>query len=276
LGNKCLDVVDGVDGNGTKLQLWDCTPNNDNQRWVLQGGQLQWLGHSRCLDVTDGLVATDGTVMQIWDCTSYNDNQMWQLTSLPSEPNVASTGNEVVAGGNQVVAGGNQVVAGGNVVVPPVTYVAVDITHASSAFRAAIQAMVSQGDPTLCATVQGFPTAAVLGAQTCINAGSQHFIFDGNGRISYPSQNLSLNGVYYDKGSYCLGVGMAGKPTAGQPVLVPCNSGDNSQMWAQAGNVLVSLPNKTCLGFDPNGQSPSSIRLGACTTRPQYGWTLQN
>jgi len=36
-GNKCLDVIDGVEENGTNLQIWTCYDENTNQQfnaWV--------------------------------------------------------------------------------------------------------------------------------------------------------------------------------------------------------------------------------------------------
>lgn len=32
-GTKCLDVKDGVDADGTPIQLWDCIEGNTNQQW---------------------------------------------------------------------------------------------------------------------------------------------------------------------------------------------------------------------------------------------------
>ena len=34
---KCLDVKDGVNADGTKLQIWDCTANNPNQQFYYTG-----------------------------------------------------------------------------------------------------------------------------------------------------------------------------------------------------------------------------------------------
>ena len=55
---KCLDVTDGQVVPGTKLQLWDCTPDNANQfftpttviRWDITG-----LVGGLCVDLTDGI-----------------------------------------------------------------------------------------------------------------------------------------------------------------------------------------------------------------------------
>jgi hypothetical protein len=33
-GNKCLDVKDGVNSDGTKLQIWTCATGSKNQGWI--------------------------------------------------------------------------------------------------------------------------------------------------------------------------------------------------------------------------------------------------
>jgi len=32
-GNKCLDVTDGVNADGVKMQIWSCWGQNPNQQW---------------------------------------------------------------------------------------------------------------------------------------------------------------------------------------------------------------------------------------------------
>jgi hypothetical protein len=36
-GNKCLDVTNWVDQDGTKLQMWTCSSGNTNQQWYYTG-----------------------------------------------------------------------------------------------------------------------------------------------------------------------------------------------------------------------------------------------
>lgn len=36
-GSKCLDVKDGVDADGTQVQIWDCVAGNTNQQWYYTG-----------------------------------------------------------------------------------------------------------------------------------------------------------------------------------------------------------------------------------------------
>jgi len=259
-GNYCLDIVNGQDVNGTRLQLWECSSYGDFQSWTVVGDHVQWLGHARCLDVPDGVMTDNAAIMQIWDCTPGNDNQSWEVVS--------------VAGGQNGSGGNGGAVGTDDVNIPVGGYPTVDGSRASMAFRRATQRLMSQSGANLCASVSGFPTAGILLVQACQGASTEQFTFDGNGRISYPSTTATIGGVTIEKGSYCLSVGMAGKANAGRPVMVPCNSGDSHQSWGQAGNLLVSLPDQSCLGFNPTGQDPNGIRLGECTSRPQYGWTL--
>ena len=36
-GSKCLDVTNGVNQDGTQLQVWDCFSYNTNQQWYYTG-----------------------------------------------------------------------------------------------------------------------------------------------------------------------------------------------------------------------------------------------
>jgi hypothetical protein len=109
IGGKCVDVRGGGSADGTPLELWPCT-GNDNQNWVLASDgtihalfkcmtvagtavQLatctgsatqQWQlangalvnpATGMCLDVTGGS-STDGTLLEIYGCTG-NVNQKW-------------------------------------------------------------------------------------------------------------------------------------------------------------------------------------------------------
>ncbi|KAJ6487785.1 ricin B lectin domain-containing protein [Mycena sanguinolenta] len=81
---KCLDVTDGVNADGTKLQVWSCVAGNPNQQFTaLPGGQIEWTGTGKCLDVTNGQFA-EATPIQVWDCATggSNPNQQWDLQVL--------------------------------------------------------------------------------------------------------------------------------------------------------------------------------------------------
>lgn len=268
--NKCIDVVDGKNTNGTKLQLWDCFSNNDNQKWAFANGALTWNTFGKCLDLTDGLGMSNTNPMQVWDCFGDNDNQKWKFVAVvtAASPNQTTT---------PPASDSNTVAASPNTQAPPapVVYSPVDLSTLTTASRRGIQSITNQATPTLCMGLAGFPSNPGLVSGSCDGSGPQQFAFDGNGRIGYPSQQTTINNVTYAKGAYCLSVGMAGRLNAGLPVFVPCNSGDNNQIWGQAGNVMVSISGKTCLGSDPNAQNPNAITLGACTTRPGQAWVPQ-
>ena len=55
---KCLDVTDGQAVPGTKLQLWDCTPGDENQ-FFIPTGVIRWEGTgllgALCVDLTNGI-----------------------------------------------------------------------------------------------------------------------------------------------------------------------------------------------------------------------------
>lgn len=81
-GGKCLDVQAGSTGNGTLVQLWDCT-GAANQVWLYDfGGSSNATSYKnpqsgRCLDVIGGS-STNGTKIQIWDCNG-GVAQKWRL-----------------------------------------------------------------------------------------------------------------------------------------------------------------------------------------------------
>ncbi|KAJ7621986.1 ricin B lectin domain-containing protein [Mycena polygramma] len=86
-GDKCLDVTNGANTDGTKLQIWTCASGNTNQLWTSSGSAdatITWTGQNKCLDVTNGDI-TDGNPIQIWDCDSTNDNQEWNAIAV-TEP----------------------------------------------------------------------------------------------------------------------------------------------------------------------------------------------
>ncbi|PPQ69744.1 hypothetical protein CVT26_014019 [Gymnopilus dilepis] len=76
-GNKCLDVTEGVNADGTKMQIWTCTTNNKNQQWgYTRDNRIYWQGSNKCLDLTEGNL-TNGNRIQIWTCSDNNINQVW-------------------------------------------------------------------------------------------------------------------------------------------------------------------------------------------------------
>ncbi|MEK8106205.1 ricin-type beta-trefoil lectin domain protein [Micromonospora sp. M12] len=76
--NRCLDVPNGNETNGTLPIIWDCHAST-NQQWTRTGaGELRTAG-GKCLDVYDNGTA-NGTVVEIWDCNG-QANQQWRLNS---------------------------------------------------------------------------------------------------------------------------------------------------------------------------------------------------
>ena len=55
-GSKCLDVVNGQNADGTKLQIWTCSSNqNPNQQFFYTGDyRLTWTNHGKCTDLPNG------------------------------------------------------------------------------------------------------------------------------------------------------------------------------------------------------------------------------
>ncbi|KAJ7721911.1 ricin B lectin domain-containing protein [Mycena metata] len=79
--NKCLDVTNGNNVDGVKLQIWTCGTNNPNQQFKVNRQTIEWAGSGKCLDLTDGN-STIGNPIQLWDCTDNNINQEWQLDTV--------------------------------------------------------------------------------------------------------------------------------------------------------------------------------------------------
>jgi len=81
-GAHCLDVTNGVDADGTLLQVYECFNGNTNQQWQFNGNfSIQWKGHNKCIDLTNGNV-NSGTQLQIFTCFNGNTNQQWEIEPL--------------------------------------------------------------------------------------------------------------------------------------------------------------------------------------------------
>ncbi|KAJ7506911.1 ricin B lectin domain-containing protein [Mycena galericulata] len=81
-GDKCLDVTNGVDADGTLLQIWTCFEDNTNQMWIpINDQSITWSGQDKCVDLTNGDL-TNGNQVQIWDCTAGDDNQKWNAIAI--------------------------------------------------------------------------------------------------------------------------------------------------------------------------------------------------
>jgi len=85
-GDKCLDVTGGKNVDGTKLQIWTCSPKDSNQQfYYTRDNRMIWINTNKCVDLTGGNQG-DGTSAQIWDCNG-SINQVWNagysVSSLP-------------------------------------------------------------------------------------------------------------------------------------------------------------------------------------------------
>jgi hypothetical protein len=75
--NRCLDVPNSSQTDGTFLQIWDCN-GGAGQQWTLTASnQLTVYGGAKCLDVP-GHAKTAGTRVEIWTCNG-GANQQWQV-----------------------------------------------------------------------------------------------------------------------------------------------------------------------------------------------------
>ncbi|MER5746621.1 endo-1,4-beta-xylanase [Streptomyces sp. NPDC002225] len=82
---RCLDVPNSGTADGTRLQLWSCN-GNTNQQWVsTAAGELQVYGN-KCLDAAG---TGNGAKVQIYSCWG-GDNQKWRLDSNGSIVGVQS------------------------------------------------------------------------------------------------------------------------------------------------------------------------------------------
>ncbi|WIV56372.1 non-reducing end alpha-L-arabinofuranosidase family hydrolase [Amycolatopsis nalaikhensis] len=75
--NRCLDVPNGNQADGTTLQIYDCS-GGANQQWTSTAAGLLTVYGTKCLDAPTG--ATAGTRVQIWTCHG-GANQQWRLNS---------------------------------------------------------------------------------------------------------------------------------------------------------------------------------------------------
>ncbi|MFI0724239.1 glycoside hydrolase family 76 protein [Streptomyces sp. NPDC021224] len=76
---RCADVPGASQTDGTRIALWDCN-GQANQQWTATAaGQLTVYGGAKCLDV-NGAGTADGTAVQLWTCNG-TSAQVWTLRS---------------------------------------------------------------------------------------------------------------------------------------------------------------------------------------------------
>ncbi|MEU0589431.1 ricin-type beta-trefoil lectin domain protein [Streptomyces sp. NPDC006132] len=77
--NRCLDVPNSSQTNGTQVQLWDCLDDRAGQKWTrTAAGELRVHG-SKCLDA-EASGTSPGTRVVIWDCHG-GQNQQWNVNA---------------------------------------------------------------------------------------------------------------------------------------------------------------------------------------------------
>jgi len=76
--NRCLDVPNASQTDGTFLQIRDCSAAA-NQQWTLTASNQLTVFGSKCLDVP-GHATAAGTRVEIWTCNG-GANQQWRLNS---------------------------------------------------------------------------------------------------------------------------------------------------------------------------------------------------
>ncbi|TXT11077.1 hypothetical protein VHUM_01828 [Vanrija humicola] len=79
----CVDLKDGVQANGTPLQIWDCDRKNPNQLWRKDANQMRLFANPNlCIDA--GVNPTDGSRVKVWQCYPGLPQQTW-VTSGPKK-----------------------------------------------------------------------------------------------------------------------------------------------------------------------------------------------
>jgi hypothetical protein len=76
--NRCLDVPNASQSDGTFLQIFDCN-GGANQQWTLNSSNELTVYGSKCLDVPNNATSA-GTRVEIWTCNG-GANQQWRLNS---------------------------------------------------------------------------------------------------------------------------------------------------------------------------------------------------
>lgn len=80
-GDLCLDLTDGAEQDGTKLQVWTADPSNpnSNQRWQRRGTEILHHtadGRDLCIDIPNN-DHSNGNNLQVWTCAG-SPQQQWE------------------------------------------------------------------------------------------------------------------------------------------------------------------------------------------------------
>jgi alpha-galactosidase len=75
---KCLDAYNNQTAPGTKVEIWDCN-GQANQQWSVNAdGTISGVQSGLCLDVTSNGTANNSPV-ELWTCNG-GSNQRWTLS----------------------------------------------------------------------------------------------------------------------------------------------------------------------------------------------------
>ena len=124
-GNKCLQVPNGTNQDGVKLQIATCDSGNKGQQfgYSVWSNTLTWKGTNKCVDLAGGNLADGSPVslsmkvnvhfliphphfpqIQIWTCSQGNPNQFWNVgysaLALPTTSQKEQTGVNNCSGAN--------------------------------------------------------------------------------------------------------------------------------------------------------------------------------
>jgi len=225
-GDKCLDVTDGVDASGTKLQIYGCATGNTNQMWQLttddsEAESVKWVGSTRCVDLTSGS-QTAGTPLQIWTCQADNDNQKWySIYASPTPPSGGATfrlSSAAPGGGDRPLV----VLAENDANNEPVVLEFEDIDNIDGEDWTYNGSQLSNYEGSLCLDVTDGVNADGTKLQVfACTAGNtnQEFVFNSNFTIQWKNTNkcVDLTG----------GVVASGTPLQ----ILTCSPGDKNQQW---------------------------------------------
>lgn len=90
---KCIDVQNGANKNGNRIQVWDCQTGNPAQSFSglngLKQDRIMWRS-DKCLDVRDHGDYV-GNTLQLWECLGWNSDQIFSFD--PSDGRFIALGN---------------------------------------------------------------------------------------------------------------------------------------------------------------------------------------
>ncbi|KAF9261578.1 ricin B-like lectin [Marasmius fiardii PR-910] len=226
--DKCLDVKDGSNTDGTELQIWTCVEGSTNQQWIsVRDNTLRWANTDKCIDLPNGDI-TDGTELQIWTCAFNNENQAWSGNKVP---NTESFGSNLIGGYPDVNRPNMCLVAESDTEGASVALAVCD--KITETFPAGNQTWVVPTIPlsgpiktyggSKCLDINGDSSNGnLLKISTC-DAGSDNQRWKV---VTSPQLTISLAGQ-----NKCIDI-TNGNLTAGNPLQVwDCDSSNNNQMW---------------------------------------------